>query len=694
MPFSRTLFLFAAGAALVRAADDQPVVLDPFQVSDTLDRAREDIAPSLGAASYQLDKSQLLAQPMGLSANFNDVLIRIPAVAQDSFGQVHLRGEHANLQYRINDVLLPEGIAGFGQELDVPFIKTANVLTGSLPAQYGYRTAGVVDIHTQSGAELGDQGSVSIVGGSHDTVRSSVDTAGVQGPLSGFVTASAETNDLGIENPTASREAIHDRTREVKAFADLDYVFDPSSRLTLLLGSSAQRFQIPNSPDQTPAFVVNGRGEFDSAALDENQGEFNDYAILAYQKTGPVFSYQASAFTRYSLTHFTPDVVGDLIFNGTASDVHQDLISDGTELDAKWNLAEKHTLRGGLIALASNANTKTNTAVLPTNAAGDQTSQVPFWISDDHHKLGVIAGVYAQDEWKPVESLTVNYGLRADESQSYLHEGQLSPRVNLVEQLTDNTSLHAGYSRYFTPPPVELSATPDLAKFAGTTHAPEVTTASPVRSERADYWDAGVSQQVLPGLSVTLDSYYKRATDQLDEGQFGAAMINAAFNYAVGHIYGAEFSANYAKGGFSAYTNAAVGHADGNTIVSGQYEFGADELAYIASHEVLLDHDQSLTASAGSSYRWSGNLVYVDFLYGSGLRSGFANTDHVGEHHPLNLGGEHTFTWDKRHALTVRLDLANVFDEVYQLRSGSGIGVFAPQYGARRGIFASVTETF
>ena len=397
----RTFLLLCCGAGVIRAAD-QAVVLDPVVASDTLDRAREDIAPSLGAASYQVDTSQLLSQPLGMSANFSDILVRTPAVAQDSFGQVHLRGEHANLQYRIDDVLLPEGISGFGQELDVPFMKTANVLTGTLPA-LGYRTAGVVDIHTETGAALGDQGTPSIFGGSHDTLRSSVDAAGVRGGLSGFVTASAETNDLGIENPTASEEAIHDRTHQVKAFADLSDVLDPNTRMTLLFGTSSQRFQIPDSPGQTPAFVIDGRGEFNSATLDENQGEYNDYAILAYQKSGEVFSYQASVFSRYSLTHFTPDVIGDMIFNGTASDVHQDLISNGAEFDSKWTAAATHTLRGGLVVLTTNANTKSNTAVLPTDADGNPTSDSPFWIADDHHKLGVIYGMYVQDEWKPLD---------------------------------------------------------------------------------------------------------------------------------------------------------------------------------------------------------------------------------------------------------------------------------------------------
>jgi len=107
--------------------------------------------PSLGATSYEINASQIAALAQGADASFNQVLLRVPGVAQDSFGQVHVRGEHANLQYRINDVLLPEGISGFGQELDTRFVDTLSVLTGSLPAQYGYRTSGIVDIHTKSG---------------------------------------------------------------------------------------------------------------------------------------------------------------------------------------------------------------------------------------------------------------------------------------------------------------------------------------------------------------------------------------------------------------------------------------------------------------------------------------------------------------------------------------------------------------
>ena len=479
-------------------------------------------------------------------------------MAQDSYGQVHLRGEHADLQYRINDVLLPEGISGFGQELDPRFVQSVGLLTGSLPAQYGYRTAGIVDIHTQTGASLPQGGALTAFGGSYDTDRTDLELSGVKANLSGFVTATVSQNDIGIENPTGSADPLHDRTQQVKIFADATDTIDAGSRLSVMASGSFATFQIPDNPGQAPAFTLAGVPAFASGGLNENQREDNAYAIASYQKTAGDFSEQFSGFSRYSLVKFLPDPDGDLIFNGIASRVHQDLDSNGFESDSKWSAGVTHTLRFGALVTAENASTRTADEVFPADPAGDQTGSVPLAIADDSHKLGWLYGAYVQDEWKPLAGLTFNSGARADESQGYLDEGQLSPRLNLSYKLTDTTTVHAGYARYFTPPPLELVQPADLARFAGTTNAPAIGLDSPVRSERSSYYDAGLSHSFTPDLSAALDGYDKQAANQLDEGQFGAAPIYAPFNYRHGTISGLELSANYTHAGFSAYANLAA----------------------------------------------------------------------------------------------------------------------------------------
>src|SRR5205807_1039277 len=283
-----------------------------------LDLSREAIVPSLGATRYTISADRIDSQAQGENAPFNETLLRFPGVARDSFGQLHVRGEHANLQYRIDDVLLPESIPGFGPELQTRFADNISLVTGALPAQFGFRTTGVIDIHTKNGAVF-EQGEASVYVGSFDTIMPSFEYGAVLGKLNSYASISYLHNGIGIENPTRSSDPIHDDTDQYKLFDYLSYIFDSTSRLTLLISGNHSDFQIPNTPGLTPVYTAGTRSAFDSAKLDENQSEDSTYAILTYQKHVGDFSFQASAFNRYSAVLFRPDEVGDLIFNGVAS---------------------------------------------------------------------------------------------------------------------------------------------------------------------------------------------------------------------------------------------------------------------------------------------------------------------------------------------------------------------------------------
>src|SRR2546423_3948561 len=186
----------SASATPVTATTEQVVV-----TSQELDISREAIVPSLGATRYTVGPDRLDSQAQGESAPFNQTILRFPGVAQDSFSQLHVRGEHANLQYRIDDVLLPESIPGFGQELETRFADSVSLITGALPAQFGFRNTGGIDIHTKNGAVF-QQGEASLFVGSFDTIKESLELGNVTGKLSSYVSASYLHNGIGIENPT------------------------------------------------------------------------------------------------------------------------------------------------------------------------------------------------------------------------------------------------------------------------------------------------------------------------------------------------------------------------------------------------------------------------------------------------------------------------------------------------------------
>ncbi len=424
-----------------------------------LNEARDQIVPDLGATKYSIGQTQIQTMAQGDNASFNQVILRAPGVAQDSFGQLHVRDEHANLQFRIDGILIPEGITGFGQEIDTRLVQNVDLITGSLPAQFGFRTSGIIDIQTKEGPDL-NGGELSMYGGSHETINPSAEAGGSYGKFNYFVLGSYDSNTLGIENPTGHTSAIHDRTAQFKGFADVSYVIDETSRITLLLSGTYSDFQIPSNPNQTPAFALANADstKFNSSNLTENQHEQNDYAILAYQKTFDSVTLQLALFSRYSETLFTPDNQGDLIFNGVASRVDRSIFSNGVQFDASWAINDAHTLRGGFLVTIEKAVSDNRSLVFPTTPAGTQASDVPMSITDNSSKTGLYYGFYLQDEWKVFQPLTINFGGRFDIVDEFAHANQLSPRVNIVLKATSTTTLHAGYAYYFTPPPLELVA--------------------------------------------------------------------------------------------------------------------------------------------------------------------------------------------------------------------------------------------
>lgn len=674
-----------------------------------LDLARDAIVPALGASDYSFNRTALDKQPGGANVSLVGVLLQAPGVTQDSYGAIHVRNEHGNLQYRLNGVIVPESISGFGATFDQRIANSIDLLTGTLPAQYGYRTSGVISLKTRSGA-FANGGEVGVYGGSRNTFQPSVMVQGAKGPLNYFVSGSYLQNDLGVENPLPTRNAIHDRTRQYRAFGYVSDILSESSRVSLFGGTSIGKFQIPNVPGQDPAFTVNGVSSFDSSKLDQQQRETTHYGVLAYQYAGPGIDVQIAPFVRYSQTRFSPDPNnGDIIFNGFADAARLSSLAIGVQADGSKKLGSDHTLRFGLFV--QNERTRTlvrSRALMGTfddalNFIPSENDQ-PKTIVDRGGKNGQLYGAYLQDEWTVSPKLTVNFGARFDIVRAYTREQQASPRINLVYLPTKATTFHVGYARNFTPPPQELIGAPTLSLFKDTAKQRQNPDSGPVRAEREHYFDAGVEHRFAGGLKLALDSYYKLKRNLLDEGQFGSALVLSPYNYAKGYAWGVELSGNYTRGPFDLYANVARGMEKGRNIISSQYFFAPKDLAYISNHYIFTDHSQNWTASGGGSvtiHNRLGTLVpTADFLYGSGLRKSdpagiVPNGGKLPGYLTLNAGIAQNFTNSgPLHGVTIRADVVNLFDKTYLIRDGSGVGVGAPQYGQRRGIFAGISKKF
>jgi hypothetical protein len=727
-----TIALVAAYPALSHAADtaapgDSPAaaivdssapngssaISEVVVSAQRLNEARAGIETQTGASTYTIDSAAIQAMPGGENTSLNQVILQSPGVSQDSFGQLHVRGEHNGLQYRLNGVILPEGISVFSQTLDPHLIDSMSLVTGALPAEFGLRTAGIIDLTTKSGV-FDPFASVSLYGGSHNEIYPSFFAGGSSGSLNYFVTGDFLRNDLGIESPYDTVTPPHDETRQYHGFGYFEYIINPDNRLSWMLATSHAQFQIPNTPGLTPSLglTVNGQTDFPSEDLDERQTEITHFAVVTFQHVHGELSLQTSLAARYSSLTFYPDPVGDLLYNGIAQDAFKRDDAYSWQTDGDYHLNDAHMIRFGFYFQHDRSDSRTSSQVLPVDATGAQTTDIPITIDDNNSQIQNIQSVYLQDEWKLLSTVTANYGLRFDHFSAYSNGHQLQPRANLVWKPLEGTTIHGGYSRYFSPPPFELIAGGSIAKFDNTTAAAAVTTAAAPLPEVANYYDVGVQQKFTRELTVGIDTYYKQSSNLIDEGQFGAPIILTPFNYRYGQQYGAELALNFSSGPLSVYINAATERARGKDIISSQFNFDPLDLEYTANHYISLDHEQQYTGSAGVSYLWHDTRLSLDMLLGSGLRENLPapegillangattynipNGAHLPYYRQVNMGVSHTFKglgWgSSKNAPTVRFDVVNMFDTAYQIRNGTGIGVGAPQWGPRRGFFGGVT---
>jgi outer membrane receptor protein involved in Fe transport len=728
----------------------------------SFDQARSNIFTTIGTTSNTIGHDTIQDLPQGTNQSVEQVLQQFPGVSQDSAasGLLHVRNDHANVQYRINGILLPDGVTGFGSIFDTSFIGSMSLVTGALPAEFGLRTTGLVDITTRTDL-FNNSGSVSVYGGSHGTITPSIEYGGTFGgncpttttTTPGYVKALPASTDcfagvqyyftgrylqntVGIENPTPAYNAIHDFTQQDRGFAYMSAFVDPTTRISLIAGTATNNFQIPNVPGQpigqsaVPVTNAFGTTSFNSALLNENQWESTQFGVLSVQKSYEDFNGQLSYFTRYSNLHFLPDPTGDLLLNGIASTVTRTSYTNGIQGDGSYQLNSAHTLRAGFSISSEQVFVGNTSLVEPCMICDGFDNGNPVSITDNVSKTGLLMGVYVQDEWKVTNQFTINAGLRFDQMDEFISANQFSPRLSFTYKPFENTTFHAGYARYFTPPELVEAAPANISLFNNTTGAASGQN-DPVLPERSHYFDAGVDQKIKFGctsdgktcsnLDLGVDAYYKIATDLIDNGLFGQALVLSGFNYARGYNEGIEFKAKYNRGNFQAYANVAVAQQRANDPVSNQFLFdnttplatlgGLTELQYLQTHFIYTDHNQFVTASAGAVYQfcgriataaeafgdnglsWCGIKLSADMIYGSGLRDGDANIGTVPSYTQVNVGIKREFLLpNDPKPMTIRFDVVNLFDSIYEIRDGSGIGVFAPQFGPRRGFFLGLSK--
>jgi hypothetical protein len=700
----------AGAEATLADADDADADSAAASVADRLETViieatrvgGPEVSPT-GANDYAVTAQEISALPQGDTSPITDVLTQMPGVAIDQNQQIHIRNtEGPQFQYQINGVLIPFDVntnPPFISMINPMFVQQLDLLDGVLPARYSYATGGVVDIRTKDGCEQ-PGGDVSVTAGQRSTVAPSFQYATCTDALSSYVSLLYNQSNIAFSSATPGPDAIHDRTQEGQAFGFFAYPIDPTMKLTLLLSGTNSTNQLPNVPNLPPEFELFGVPSPPNSAVIGSNLDFDDYlAVLSLIGTpSNELNYQL-AYSEHGISQrFRPYPIGELIYQGvasTASHVDHDHTLQG---DLTYSLGD-HILGTGFYVGDYLVSANDSSLVFPLDAAcaaSDgcvQSSTLPTRVINDTEASNVVLGVYVNDLWQIAPKLRANFGLRWDHLNGFTERGQLDPTVNFIYTPSHDTTIHAGFARYFQVPSFLGISPTAQAAFANTTAAGPPGIATPDTED--DYeWDIGIVQQWTSRFSMSVDTFFERTHHYLDTGQFGDVPIFAPFNYDWGYIWGTELATKYRGDHLSAYGNVTIGLNRQSGVQTGQFNFDPDELAYIDSHYITLDHQPRYGASGGVSYQWGAYAFNLDGLYSSGLRGGFADLERLPSVTQFNFSAQYSLPITGLGVLTNRVALLNLLDRVNLIRPAEGIGIFQSAYGPRFTIFDSISLHF
>jgi outer membrane receptor for ferrienterochelin and colicins len=410
-------------------------------------------------------------------------------------------------------------------------------------------------------------------------------------------------------------------------FGYFEDILDETNRLSLISARSNGKFQIPNQRGLQPSLGLTSmaRPATPARTLEREPAR-------AHQLRDPELAALAGRARladlgdrRYSSLTFTPDALGDLLYNGIAQSPTSANVAYRAADDAAYKLNDDRAhARAPGCSCSTRCHQSHRLAGAAHRCAGNQTSDMPESIADNGARPSGSRACTCRTNGSVLADLTINYGLRVRQLHAYSPAAASSARASTSCGRRSGTTVHAGYSRYFSPPPFELVGGETIAKFANTTAAAGRRAATTRRWPSAPTTSMSACSRNCRGRvdGSGVDTYYKRSQNLIDEGQFGAPIILTPFNYAQGQAVRRRVHRQLRPSATSPPTATSRSRAPrARTSNRRSSTSRRPNSAYIADNYIHLDHEQRVTASAGASYLWDGTRFSADMLLGTGLRA-------------------------------------------------------------------------
>ena len=534
------------------------------------------------------------------------MLLSAPGFIPSQNGRIHVRGSHGQIQYVVDGVpMTDEYTEAYANPLDPRYVKSAAVMTGGIPAEYGGKLAAVVDITSKSGLDDPRKatGEASVNIGRFGALDGGATVGGRFTPRVGyFLSGGANRTDRYLDPPTLDN--FHNSGDARRATAKLELRPTDKDFVRLVFSANGSQFDTPNRA------AAQARGEDPHQTLADNS-----QTLTWLRQIGTKFTFDLVAYRRHASAKLDATTTMPL-----AATQDRDLDHQGANASVSY-AGGMHRIKAG-VQYDRNPVTEHFRMVGNGTEAGSLEAQfdaarggAPFVF--DGRTVGQNLGAYVQDTFSPTADLNLSVGVRVDRYRLLIDRTAVSPRVGAAYHVHGTgTVVRGSYSRLFMPPFSEnlLLSSSAQARALSTTGASE-----DVQPETQHAFEAGVQQAFSRHAKIDIAYYRKNIRNLADVDQFLDTTVTFPLSVAKGLAQGVEARLDVpVYKGVNGYVSLSRAKILLTAPMTGGLFF---EETPPAGEQFYADHDQRWQSQFGVSYEHPSQRFFVSFTgrYDSGI---------------------------------------------------------------------------
>jgi hypothetical protein len=527
------------------------------------------------------------------------MLLSAPGFIPSQNGRIHVRGSHGQIQYVVDGVpMTDEYTEAFANPLDPRYVKSAAVMTGGIPAEYGGKLAAVVDITSKSGLDDPRKatGEASLNVGGFDAVDGGATVGGRITPRVGyFLSAGGNRTDRYLDPPTSDN--FHNRGDAQRFTGKLELRPTDADFVRVVFSTNRSHFDIPNRPD------AEVRAEDSTQDLKDNS-----QTVTWLRQLGNAFSFDLVAYRRAASADLAS--IDAVPLGATQS---RELDHQGVNASVSYS-SGIHRFKAGI---QYDRNPVREQFYMVGNDAADYPPAAPFdpalggapfnFAGD---RVGQNVGAFIQDTFSPLQNLNVSLGIRLDRYKLVIEDTAISPRVGVAYHLHDSaTVLRASYSRLFMPPFSEnllLSSSPEARALS-----PDAVGGEDVQPEKQHAFEVGVQQALSTHAKLDVAYYRKNIRNVADVDQFLDTTLTFPLSVAKGMAQGVEARLDVpVTRGINGYVSLSRAEVLLTAPLTGGLFL---EETPAPGEQFYADHDQRWQSQFGVSYEHPSEKFFVSF---------------------------------------------------------------------------------